>query len=234
MRTHPQPALLDRLWAGDLGGDLRIQVAAHAEGCAGCRSYLDGLSSEKEAQLAAVPPGRFVQQLEERLRGQQRRKRRLWLGAGAAFAAAAAASLLLVPRPGEERAKGAAISGLVVHRKRGDQVRMLEAGARIRAGDSLRVAISLSHPARAAVWFVDARGEVDTVLAPSALRGGEQTLPGSVVVASPCVDLWVVGAAGEEADGIEGALRRSLLARPPKGPDWLPAGAVARKLECEE
>lgn len=234
MSAHPQALLLDRLWAGDLGGELRAEISTHASACADCRGYLGELSAESDAQLAALPPARFVEQLEGRIRLQGRKRRRSF-AAGAAVVAALAASLLLVPQRSEDRFKGGQIAGLVVHRKRGEQVRRLEVGDRIRPGDSLRVSLSLAHPVPAGIWFVDAQGKVDPLFpsGPVEVRDGEQTLPGSVVVESPCVDLWVVAAGGPAAAGVEGALRRSLATRPPQGFDWLPKGAVVRRLECE-
>jgi Putative zinc-finger len=235
MSAHPSPEALERLWARDLPPEETDQVGAHAAECPSCKSYLDGLAAEDNSLLAALPPGAFVEQLERRIGAEERRRRLRRYVAGVAVTTLVAAALLLVPRPAPERFKGGEVAALVVHRKRDEQVRRIETGMGIRAGDSLRVSVTLSRPAPAGVWFVDADGRVDALPGGGLvdLRAGEQTLPGTVVVDSPCVSLWVVAASGPPAAGLEQALRRSLAGGAPGSDSWLPPGAVARRLECE-
>ncbi len=238
MSAHPAPELLDRFWADDLDSDSRAAVGDHARACGECRRYLDDLARENEAALAAVPPEAVVSRLEARIAAPRRRFLR---AAGALVAVAAAAALIvIVPRPATERLpatdrlKGGEVAGLVVYRKRGAQIRRLEEGDGIRAGDSLRVSVTLAHPGRVGAWLVDGHGGAEPFLpgGTAELRAGEQTLPGAVTVDSPCAGVWLVVGSGEATSLVE----RSLSAAPGGGSreHWRPPeGAMTRRLECE-
>ncbi len=240
MSAHPAPELLDRFWADDLDSDSRAAVGDHARACGECRRYLDDLARENEVALAAVPPEAFVSRLEARIAAPRRRFLR---AAGALVAVAAAAALIvIVPRPATERLpatdrlKGGEVAGLVVYRKRGEQIRRLEEGDVIRAGDSLRVSLTLSHPSRVGAWLVDGHGGVEPLVPGGAaeLRAGEQTLPGAVTVESPCARLWLVVASGGATGRVERTLSEAAQGGGAGGEPWRPPeGAVTRQLECE-
>jgi hypothetical protein len=119
-------------------------------------------------------------------------------------AAAAAVMLYLRPvGPHGIRAKGA---GESLFRRRGAEVQLLEDGARIRAGDALRLSITAAQEEPVAAWFKDASGRLDPLGAPTALPPGQHELPGAAVVDEPCRDLEVLvlrGAAAATQDRAE-------------------------------
>ena len=245
-RGHPGRLELERFSVDDLPRLDRERVTTHVGGCPDCQSYLEGLQAFTDARLAAVPPARFMAQLDE-----QRGASKLWLswrtGLGSLAAAAATATLVWLVFPGlmkfnqEDEAlkhqapqvlfKGA---GVAVHRKRGDRVGVLSDGAPVRAGDALRVVITLSRPAPVAVWFVDISGRVDR-LHPSdrlMLSSGEHPLEGSAVVERPCTGMWLLVALGDAASR-EQALKAAVSGGVPDGLSWVPPGTMARFLPCE-
>lgn len=159
--------------------------------------------------------------------------RRRWIGLGAGLLAAAAALVLLrpAPRPEGVRWRG---GDLTVHRLRGGVVTVL-GDEGVRAGDGLRVVVTLPRPAPVDAWFVDARGRVDRLWpgGPRPLPAGPQALPDSVTVEAPCVDLFLVVVSGAAArPETEAALRRAVSGGVPAGDAWLPAGAALRRLRC--
>ena len=215
--SHPSRRDLERFHVEDLRGPVQDDVARHVKGCASCRDYVKELQGAKQARLASVPPGVFVERLEAR----RKRSWRLWAGAGSLVAAAAAAWLLL-PRgvseePPEIRLKG---GGLTVHRLRGEDVKILEESDRIRAGDGLRLVVTVSEPTPLSVWFLDEQGQVDTLWdEPLLANPGENALTEAVFVESPCQDLLVVVTTGRytTSDLEQG----------------VPEEALVRRLECE-
>jgi hypothetical protein len=125
----------------------------------------------------------------------------------------------------DTRMKGTAIQ---IFRKRGEQVMPVGDGDRIRAGDGLRIALTLERPDRVSVWFVDRTGRIDPypgtdpgaalgtdpgpeqgALAsgdrPTSLAAGYTLLPGGVVVDAPCVDMRLI--VQTSAGQLERALR---------------------------
>lgn len=236
LTTHPSPNLLERFSVDDLPASQRSDTAQHVSSCAPCRLLLDELEAARVVRMAVVPPELFVAQVAERRdRGAvlvQRPRYRLWIGALAS--AAAAAVLILTPHPSPRI--GLKGTGVTIHRNRGGDVRIVGGGETIRAGDALRVVVTLPRPNQVAAWFVDAHGRVDSLLAasPLLLAAGEQVFPGSVTVDSPCVDLQLVLAVGPSAGGhTETALRLAVAHGIPAGDDWLPAGSLVRTLRCE-
>lgn len=187
MSQHPSTITLERLSVADLPPDEKQAVTAHIADCAECRELLEELDDARLAHLARMPTERFLGTLQER-RGQTRR--RLFSRIGMAFAAAAAAMLLVViARPGTDtiseghpeitqpdqiRFKG---DSTVIHRKRGDDIQLVEPRAMIRAGDALRI-----DTAAPWVWFIDERGQVDPFDPNS----------GSAVVEEPCENMTLV------------------------------------------
>lgn len=236
MIGHPSPRTLERFSVGDLAGEAQHDAAAHVERCSSCRNFLEELEAAREARLAAVPSERFIASVVERRDRAavlvRRRFRRLVLG-GATLAAAAAMLVLILPPSPDIRLKGA---GIALHRNRAGDVRVLASGDTIRAGDAMRIVLSLAQPAPVAAWFVDANGRLDNLLpaGPISLVAGEHPLPGSAIVEAPCSDLQVVVAVGREATkNTETALRKAVAARARNVADWLPRGAIMRSLRCE-
>ena len=191
--AHPTATVLERFSVGDLPPALRDQVARHIAGCADCGQVVQGLAAERDARLATVSPERFVAEVASRRDRDASLlaiRRRRWRGAGlatatAAVVAAAAAVFVLMPRPAPPISlKGA---GIAVYRSRAQRVQAIASADAIRAGDALRVVVTLPRPAQVAAWSVDARGRVDSLLPGGALSlpAGEQALPDSAIVENP-------------------------------------------------
>jgi hypothetical protein len=222
MTTHPRAIDLDRYAVRDLAPAEAARIRGHLEECPRCDQAIRAFQAQDAERMTRVPPATFVARLEER-RGRGRSRFGLGLAAAVvAGGALAAAGWLLLPGTATTRYKG---GGLVLHVRRGQQIARLDS-EHIRAGDALRVTLTVSAPTRAQVWFLDARGRVDRLLPePIDIGAGEQVLPGAVEVEAPCVDLQVVAATGAAASlATEAELRRT--GRPPAGTD-------VRRLRCQ-
>ena len=230
--SHPIAFVLERLAVGDLPADEAAAARAHVDGCAECRAYVDSLGALSEARLAAVPPAAFVARLVDRRRVVRRRVvAAVTAGAGVLLAASL---ILWLPRAGM-RLKG---GGFALERQRDGVVARVGSDAAVRAGDRLRVIVTLAAPASVDAWFVGVDGHVDALVdAPVAAAAGQQTLPGSVTVDAPCVDGWIVVATGSDASpAIEASLRAHAaagIARAQPAPPGLPAHARFARLRCE-
>jgi len=231
MNGHPSSLQLERFSVDDLPADAQERTRAHVLGCGECTRSLGELDRAREDCLRQLPPAKLLGRIAQNRRDI--RPRRLWIGLSAFTAAAAAfAVILFFPRSDRVQLKGASVS---VYCRRGEQVRLLAPGERIRAGDGLRVVLTLPNRQPAAAWFVDARGRVDRFLTDgsTALDAGEHALPGAIVE-SPCIDLWLVVAAGSGAtQRLAEAFERARRDGIPPGERWAPAGTVVRALQCE-
>ena len=176
--THVSLLVLERFVVRDLPVPEAEAVRAHANECATCQRRLDALRADDRDRLARVPPPVFVRRLV------RPRRRFAWI-LGIAVAAAAGVMVSLHAQP--TRWKGA---GLIVHVLRDGNVRRLEEGDRVRAGDSLRISLVVPEPTRARVWFVDADGATLN-LSSQPIPAGEQLLAGSVTITPPCRDVTV-------------------------------------------
>jgi hypothetical protein len=228
--THPSPFALERLSVADLPAEEVGAVQRHVDDCPTCRAYLAEVARDGAARLAAVPPAEFMDRLRARdadvvplSRARRPRQRWVGLGAGVAALAAAAAVVLWLRTPAPRHGTAFKGAGVTVHLKRGAEVRALEAGDRIRAGDALRVVLTLPRGDRVAIYFVDRDGRVDRFLEPTALAAGRHEVPGSAVVEAPCKDLQLVVVPGP-------ADPAATLARLRTGP---PPGAITEALRCE-
>src|SRR5712692_1070124 len=231
MTGHPSGLTLERFSVDDLPPDTRESTRGHLEVCSECRRKLDELERERDSQLRRFSPESLIASI--------RKKRRPFLplipalGFGALGLVAAAVVLVLFAPGDRVRLKGTAVA---IYRQRGDEVRLLGPEQRIRAGDGLRVVLTLATRQPVAAWFVDAQGRVDRFLSEgsAALERGERPLPGSAIVESPCVDLWLVVATGTgAAQRLESAFDRARMDRLPPGERWAPTGSVVRALRCE-
>jgi hypothetical protein len=235
MIEHPSRFMLERHCVGDLSPAERDKTLFHLESCSSCQVRVAEIKDQAERVLGLVPPDEFVAQLSVRM-GQEGRKVsqfRRWAAVSVAAAMAAAAALIMVPRRHDVLALRG--SGLQVHRNRDGMAKLMDSGDRIKAGDALRVVVTLSHPEPVDVWFVDATGRVDRLLAAGgvSLGTGEQALPGSALVNAPCSDMWiVVGVGGASTSSAEATLRR-LGPGSRASDDWVPKGCLARHLRCE-
>ncbi len=236
MSEHPSRFVLERHCVGDLSPAEHDKTVFHLESCPSCQVRVGEIKDRAERDLALLPADEFVAQLSLRMRQEGRRSAplRRWAAVGVAAAMAAAATLIMTPRRHDTIALRG--SGLQVHRNRDGMARRMDGGDRIKAGDALRVVVTLAHPEPVDVWFVDSTGRVDRLLAtgPMSLGTGEQTIPGSAVVNDPCSDMWVVVGVGAAATpSIEAALKR--LGPDPRAgsDDWVPKGCLARQLRCE-
>ncbi|HMG22794.1 MAG TPA: hypothetical protein VK607_15780 [Kofleriaceae bacterium] len=189
MTDHPRPLDLEAYSVGEALPGLE----AHLERCAACRDQIAAIERERQALLARLPPPRFIAGVAARRAAADRRARRLRAatagGLGALAIAAVAAVLVLPSAPAAMRAKGI---GVEIFVKRGDLVASLRADGRVRAGDGLRVSLTLPEAQRVSLWFVDAHGRVDPY--PGGMRelpAGPNLLSG-VTVDRPCVDMVLI------------------------------------------
>jgi hypothetical protein len=236
MSEHPSRFMLERHCVGDLSPAERDNTVFHLESCTSCQVRIGEIKDEAERELSLLPPDEFVAKLSVRMGREVRRASqfRRWATVSAAAAMAAAAVLMLSPRRSDTvTLRG---SGLQVHRNRDGMAKLMETGDRIKAGDALRVVVTLPHPEPVDVWFVDATGRVDRLLAtgPLQLSSGERALPGSAVVDAPCSDMWVVVGVGAASTSSAEATLKRLGPNPRSGSDdWVPKGCLARQLRCE-
>jgi hypothetical protein len=230
MTEHPTPLALERLFADDLPAGRAEDARQHLERCGPCQALLEELGREREQLLEALPPDAMMARLERRRSRRASPVKRTALVA-ASLAACVAAAVAFWPREPSLRLKGATVE---VFRKRGDDVKRLAGGDRISASDALRVVVTLRRPERISAWYVDATGRVDPAVdgAGVDVPAGEVALPGSVVVESPCVDLWLV-VLGSAPPHTEAALRRAVRGGVPATDAWMPRGALARRLQCD-
>jgi hypothetical protein len=239
MSEHPSRFMLERHCVGDLSPAERDETILHLQRCPSCQVRIGDIKEQAARDLARYPADEFVTQLSLRMGHEVRRvsQFRRWAAVGMAAAMAAAATLILAPRAHEPldviALRG---SGLQVHRNRDGMAKLMENGDRIKAGDALRVVVTLPHPEPVDVWFVDATGRVDRLLATGAVSvgTGEQALPGSAVVDAPCTDMWVVVGVGAAAtSNAEPALKQLGAGTRAGNDDWVPKGCLARQLRCE-
>jgi|GEM_PF-4116862 len=229
---HPTSLTLERLSVGDLPAEASQAAKQHVSECAPCRAFLDELEAARDSFLREWPRERVLARLSAiRI---PLIKQTPWRWPALIAAASSAVVLFFIARPVERiQLKGPAVT---VHRKRGDEVRILRGDDRIRAGDALRIALAVPRREQVSAWFIDARGRVDRAVADEsiALDPGEHALPGSVIVESPCVDLCLVIMTGAESSKIgQAAFRRAAAQNLPPGEAWAPRGAVVRTLRCE-
>jgi hypothetical protein len=221
---------------GDLPPAERDKTVFHLQACPSCQVRVGNIKDEAERSLATLPADEFVSQLSVRMGKQVQRvsQFRRWATVSVAVAMAAGATLIMTPR--QHEAVTLRGSGLQVHRNRDGMAKLMENGDRIRAGDALRVVVTLAHAEPVDVWFVDSTGRVDRLMTDGPFRGtpGEQAMPGSAFVDAPCKDMWVVVGVGSGAtSSAEGALKRLGPGTRDGSDDWVPKGCLSRRLQCE-
>jgi hypothetical protein len=246
MSLHPSELVLERLSVNDLSREVREVTERHVADCLSCRQFLGSLETAKEERLREVPPEMFMANLARRRRREERLARGRLLSVVAGAVLAAAAMVVVIPRLRETPGQGVQVgtdqvrlkggTGVTVHRRRDEAVTILPAEARIRAGDGLRVVVTLDRAAVVDVWFVDRQGRVDRLLesGPMELPPGQHALPGSAVVDTPCLDLWLVVATGEAATTLTEAEVRQRVAQVVEGArDDASPEVQIRELGCE-
>jgi hypothetical protein len=236
MSKHPSRFVLERHCVGDLSSTEDDDTVLHLESCSSCQVRIGEIKQQADRELASLPPDVFVAQLSARMGKEVRRVSQLrrWAMVGAAAAMAAAAALIVVPRNHDTIALRG--SGLQIHRNRNGTAKLMDGADAIKAGDALRVVVTLPHSEPVDVWFVDATGRVDRLMAtgPLQLSAGEQTLPGSAIVDAPCSDMWVVVGIGTASTArAEQTMRHLGAPRRDGNDDWVPKGCLARQLRCE-
>jgi hypothetical protein len=228
---HPSRLELERLVTDDLRAAARDTLDEHVSSCAPCGAYMAELRAAHAERLARVPPSVFLDRHRQRRRRWLHRAILGWTG-GVVTAVAATVLLFRLPHRADQiRFKGAGIS---VYRKRGDQVQVMTASDRVRSGDALRVVLTLGGPARLWVAAVDASGRIDP-LVPGGLielAAGEQPLPESAVVESPCVDMWLIAWPAVLPAEAEVSLRR-MLPSLRGGAASFPTSALVQSVRCE-
>lgn len=238
---HPTRLELERFSVGDLREDRLVATKEHVDDCPECMRYVAELETARASYLAAVPPAELLTRLKARRSPVvSLADLRARIGAGIATFVVAAAVLLLARRtddPGMAGGVGLKGAGLAIHRSRDGDVHVLTDEEAVRGGDALRIVITQSHPARLALWFVDAHGRIDRFPreAPLALPAGESALPDSARVDSPCLDLaLVVVSSPSSVDEVERHMEEALRGGAPVAGDaWIPRGALVRRLRCE-
>ncbi len=232
MTLHPASVTLERLAVGDLSPQASADISKHVDACPQCQGFLAELAEAASSCLRSVPPQRVLNAVSDARRRHGRVLR--WTQLSVVAAVAALVVLLVSPWPtASVRFKGI---GLAVHRKRGNEVRVMESASGIRAGDALRMVVTLPKPTSVAIWSIDARGRVDhlTPAGGISLASGEHALPESAIVESPCVDLWLVlmtGTRGEQE--LTDATRKAAEERIAPGEGWAPPGALITSFRCE-
>jgi hypothetical protein len=188
---HPPSHRLDHLALGDRDP----QAERHVAGCAECRGYIERAATAA-GQFAASAGGSsaaLAQATRQRLTRVQRRRALL----GGLGAVAAAALVLVFIRPRAEppvRFKGGPQLAVVLDRA-GVQVRA-GAAVSVRAGDRLRVEVSVDQPGEVGVAFLGDDGSWVVLLAPrrlepgthwseQALRFDDQPTPGVILAGAP-------------------------------------------------
>ena len=236
MSEHLSRFMLERHCVGDLSPAERDKTVFHLERCPSCQVRVSEIKDQAEHDLALLSPDEFVASLSARMGREGRRvsQFRRWAAVSVAAAMAAGATLIMTPRRHDAIALRG--SGLQIHRNRDGMAKLMEGGDRIKAGDALRVVVTLSHAEPVDVWFVDTTGRVDRLLVTGmvSLGSGEHPLPGSAVVNTPCSDMWVVVGVGAASTSSAEATLKRLGPSPRDGSDdWVPKGCLARQLRCE-
>lgn len=188
----PSDLRLERLVAGELTGNERVDVEGHVVGCAQCSDRVAPMKRGFGA-VAEADPRKMLAAIRRGGEGAPtpaRARWRRWLFA--AVPTCGAVLLLMMwlrpgaaPEPGT-RAKG----GLALHvfRQVGDGAERLVSGGKVRAGDRLRFAVDLPAAGQVAIVGVEGSGklfavwplEAGTATALPAGRGHE--LPGAVAL----------------------------------------------------
>ncbi|MBA3396425.1 MAG: hypothetical protein H0T89_27590 [Deltaproteobacteria bacterium] len=145
---HVSDLRWDRLLAGELAGDAKAAVLAHADTCVACGSRLALLTRESEA--FAMRPGLAPA-----------RSRRWWWAVAPALLAAAAVVVLVVPRGPKdeagERAKGTGPS-LIVMAGPAERLALVASGDRVHFGDSVQAGYTATRDGFGAVLGRDGSG----------------------------------------------------------------------------
>ncbi len=162
---------LGALALGQLPDEERVALAAHLEGCAGCRAELESLDAvarlmplgdpERFGAAPQPPPAladRVAATIRSERRASRRRRRRLGLALGAAIAAAATAAVLAIFVLGGSGGKpsqwvafsrlpqGMKIDARLEPRPFGTEIHMYVVG--VRSGTLCRVTLRGPHGAR--------------------------------------------------------------------------------------
>ena len=207
MADHPSPIELEQ-WQVDRSDE---DVARHLESCDACRRYVAELDRARQSFLARERPEDFVRRVRRADPEAPRRRRRLlpWLAAPAAGAALLLVALLLVPRPrpdadGPIRFKGRPRLAVILLR---DGVQTRRPGPlTIRAGDRLRVELTLPRRQRVTVGIVEQGKGWVPLLEDRLLDAGVHLMPTSLRVDSPPAAGWIVA-------GSPPAVRRAVSQR---------------------
>lgn len=232
MTVHPGSVTLERFAVGDLPAEASADVTKHVGACPQCQRFLADLSEATSSCLRSVPPERVLSAVGDARRRHVRFLR--WTQLTIVAAIAAVIVVLVSPGPTSSvRLKGI---GLSVQRRRGNEVRVMESGSGIRAGDALRMVVTLPKPTSVAIWSIDANGRVDRLSPPGgiSLPAGEHALPESAIVDSPCLDLWLVMTTGTQAEQqLTDATSKAAQNRIAPGEAWAPPGALIQSFRCE-
>jgi len=193
MTSHPSALTLEQLTVDDLPAAARATAAQHVEGCATCQAKVAEFEAARVALRSRTSATAFATTIRARSAQVVALRRRRMVVAAVTAACALAAGLVFMLRPVDHGRTGWKGAGLAIHRLRAGQVRVLTVEDRLRAGDGLRVVLTLQRPEQVTAWFEDAHGRIDRLTdAPLALEAGEHALPNSGTVENPCVDLSVV------------------------------------------
>src|SRR5262245_13980862 len=178
---HPSDYALDR------GGS---EVDAHVAGCSSCQERR-GQASRLDAHFGTEILPRTLGRVRARHLDERARRRR-WLLGWSVSTVAVGALLLVIGRPrpqndwdGIKGPRTVGPSALSVFVKRGKDVRVLEPGQALRAGDALRFVAKLDRPRYVELRARDAAGHERTLFpegATAAQLTPGQPLPGGFVV----------------------------------------------------
>ena len=240
MSEHPTPFDLQCLSVDAVEGGRHQEVRAHVDGCEQCQTYVAELEHQSREMLTRKPAPAFAEQVAARASsgGLFAWLRLGDLGpgwAGAAGAVAAIAIVLVVGRglmtedPQLRMMGGAEV---LVHIMSAGDVRLATESSTVTSGDAVRFTLRLPSPGYAAVFFLDAQGEVGW-LVPSvpagdamAVKAGETVLPNSATFDDSKAPERAFVVVGTEAFSPRDAKDRLLAARSGRFEDeaWIPEG----------
>ena len=192
---------LDRLRMGE---PVSSEVRAHVAGCAVCTKAMGDLRIDEPLPPLKVVPLR----------------RDFWPRVVGGLCVAAAASVMLVLWPGGGvHLKGAGEPVLQMYVQHlNDQVRRVDPGEAVFAGDAVRFAVTMREPAYVAVLSVDPRGRASIYVPVSEVRAGEEVpLPVATRLDETTGEERIVGvfcARPFDAEALRGLLERGAYIQP--------------------
>lgn len=195
--SHPTRFDIERMSAGLIDGGQRAALEAHLSECSECREYRDHLEAVRESLHEELPPNVFAAQIFERESESAPRPWRLlrlrWVLGGALATAAVVALIVLIalpehpPDPERDDMRLMGSSSIRIFLRRGAHVSTMSRDEPLRAGDALRVEVTVDRPSHIALLAITDGEDEPFALCPDGptsleVGSGQVVLPGSVEV----------------------------------------------------